>query len=68
MALLETLRKLCSSLYLGHPRGTEAFGKNYQEEQNPPHAHPSFVRKQGQHPVRVQWHPSVSSRVRNGLK
>lgn len=35
MALLETLRKLCSSLYLGHPKGTEAFGKNYQEGTEP---------------------------------
>lgn len=36
MALLEALRKLCSSLYLGCPGGTEAFGKSCQEGTEPP--------------------------------
>lgn len=31
VALFEALRKLCNSLYLGCPGGTEAFGKSWQE-------------------------------------
>lgn len=70
VALFEALRKLCNSLYLGCPGGTEDFGKKLAGgNRTTPHpqAYPSAVREQGQHAIRVQWHRSFSPRVRNSL-